>query len=234
MLKMITSKKAFTLVELSIVIVIIGLIIAGVTAGRALVRDAKLRSVVSQVNQYKVALDAFRLQYNALPGDMTNATSYWNTTVTTTNGNGKNGIEWGGASDTNESTRAWQHLSLAGLIIGSYAGTALNVGSVPGYNVPQSPFVNGGYWFWTNSPRQYVIWGGTSTPAGPSQAAIISGKDASNIDRKIDDGLRTTGNITGGTGQLPAPSLSCGIGSSYRMTDDITCYLFFITSRSVR
>ncbi len=229
-----TNLKAFTLVELSIVIVIIGLIIAGVTAGRALVRDAKLRSVVSQVNQYKVALDAFRLQYNALPGDMTNATSYWNTTVTTTNGNGRNGIEWGGNVSTNESTRAWQHLSLAGLINGNYAGTALSVGSVPGYNIPQSPIVNGGYWFWANSPIQYLIFAGTSTPAGPSQAAIISGKEAASIDRKMDDGLPTTGLITYSNGQIPPAPFTCNIGSTYRMTDDISCVLRFILSKTVR
>jgi prepilin-type N-terminal cleavage/methylation domain-containing protein len=59
----------FTLVELSIVIVVIGLIIGVVTAGQSLVRQAQIRSVLNDVNKYKTAWNAFKLQYDALPGD---------------------------------------------------------------------------------------------------------------------------------------------------------------------
>ena len=63
------SKRGFTLVELSIVIVIIGLIVAGVTAGQSLVRSAKLQSLVSKINEYSTAYNSFYLQYNSLPGE---------------------------------------------------------------------------------------------------------------------------------------------------------------------
>lgn len=70
--------KAFTLVELAIVIVIIGLIVAGVLAGQGLVQQAQLRSIISEQDQIKVALQNFRLIYDAEPGDFDDAYTYWN------------------------------------------------------------------------------------------------------------------------------------------------------------
>jgi prepilin-type N-terminal cleavage/methylation domain-containing protein len=71
--------SAFTLVELSIVLVIIGLIIGGVLAGRDLIRAAELRSLVSEVERYNSAVNAFKLKYNCLPGDCATATNFWPT-----------------------------------------------------------------------------------------------------------------------------------------------------------
>lgn len=69
--------KAFTLIELSIVVVIIGLIVAGVVAGQSLVKQAKIRGVIQNWQKYTAAVTAFQLQYNTIPGDMPNASSYW-------------------------------------------------------------------------------------------------------------------------------------------------------------
>lgn len=114
-------KKGFTLLELSIVLVIIGLIIGGVTAGQDLIRAAELNAVNNQINQYRVAINTFKLKYNQLPGDMTNAQSYWpscvDNGVNTCNGDGDGVVIFG-----SEGYRFWQHLSLAGLIAGSYNG----------------------------------------------------------------------------------------------------------------
>ncbi len=64
------TKRGFTLIELSIVLVIIGLIVGGVMVGRDLMEAATLRSVASQLQSYQVATNTFRLKYNALPGDI--------------------------------------------------------------------------------------------------------------------------------------------------------------------
>ena len=135
---------AFSLVELSIVLVILGLLVGGVLTGQSLVRASELRSVSVDYQRYTAAMLGFRDKYFALPGDMNNAVKFWgaaagastdgmdatcaallvaSTSKTTCNGDGNGVIS--DASYSNEGYevyRAWQHLSNAGLIEGQFAG----------------------------------------------------------------------------------------------------------------
>ena len=70
-------QRGFTLVELSIVLVIVGLLMGGVLVGRDLVRKAQLRTVLTDLEEVQSATRLFSEQYNALPGDIPNATDYW-------------------------------------------------------------------------------------------------------------------------------------------------------------
>jgi len=69
--------KGFTLIELSIVLVIIGLITAGIIGGQSLIHSAQIRSVISDVDRFRVAIATFEMQYDSLPGDLVNAKEYW-------------------------------------------------------------------------------------------------------------------------------------------------------------
>jgi prepilin-type N-terminal cleavage/methylation domain-containing protein len=60
----------FTILELSIVLVIIGLIVGGVLVGRDLIEAAAIRAQISQIEKYQAAVHAFQLKFNALPGDI--------------------------------------------------------------------------------------------------------------------------------------------------------------------
>ncbi|MFM9889203.1 MAG: type II secretion system protein [Rickettsiales bacterium] len=167
------AKSGFSLVELSIVLVILGLLTGGILAGQSLIRAAELRAVTTEYSLYITAVQSFRDKYFALPGDMTNATAFWgddntncadaavtNGTPGTCNGDG-NGqvIQAPAASTTGETFRFWQHLALAGLIEGTYTGQAgagtLNPGadSILGTNVPRSKLSNSGWasFYWGNS-----------------------------------------------------------------------------------
>jgi len=163
-------QRAFSLVELSIVLVILGLLVGSVLAGQSLIRAAELRSVTTQIDKYRAAAHTFRDKYFALPGDMANATQFWGeldpaiatcaATATTSgtatcNGDGNGRIRYDAAPSSgayfSETYRFWQHLANAGLIEGSYTGvgtglTATDVGTVAGINSPKSAISNAAWW----------------------------------------------------------------------------------------
>lgn len=129
----------FTLIELSIVLVIIALIIGGILTGQDLINAATVRAQLSQIEKYNTAIRAFQLKYNGIPGDMalSAANQFGLNTVGCTGGEGSrdgNGIiegYFGGVRilEYGEATLFWQDLSQAGLIEGSFpSGGVYNSG----------------------------------------------------------------------------------------------------------
>lgn len=150
------QRTAFSLVELAIVLVILGLLVGGLLAGQSLIRASELRSVGTDLEKVKTAIHAFQDKYFALPGDMTNATSFWGKDATncnaqtgtaatpgTCNGDGDRKF---GSTLSPEAFRAWQHLAFAGLWPGNWPGTAsiaagqTVAGDNPGTNLPAARY----------------------------------------------------------------------------------------------
>lgn len=73
------KQNGFTLIELSIVLVIIGLVIGGIMAGKTLIRSAQLRKLISDKVIYETAFYAFQNKYNCIAGDCPNATDFLGT-----------------------------------------------------------------------------------------------------------------------------------------------------------
>jgi len=161
-----TASAGFTLVEMSIVIVIIGLLIGGILMGQNLFHAAHIRSVYTDAQSYITAIGYFHDKYESLPGDMYNAESVWGTAAagaacditnnsdkTTCSGNGNGRIEWGvvvgaAGTETNEMFRAWQQLNNADMIAFKATGIAGGAGTydaVPGSNVPSSRITGAGF-----------------------------------------------------------------------------------------
>jgi prepilin-type N-terminal cleavage/methylation domain-containing protein len=146
--------EGFTLVELAIVLVILGLLVGGVITGQNLIRAAELRSITTEFAAYQTAVMTFKDKYMALPGDMTNATDFWGamtncgvaspsgTGTQTCNGNGNGRIEGPSAAGrTGEMFTFWQQLANANLIPGQYtgiAGAAAAHQTLVGVNAPSS------------------------------------------------------------------------------------------------
>lgn len=213
-------KHGFSLVELSIVLVILGLLTGGILTGQSLIRSAELRSVTTEEGRYVVAVQSFRNKYLALPGDITNATSFWNeqaagaacastasTTSLTCNGNGDGLINY--STNSNEMFRFWQHLANAGLIAGSYNGVRLetNDRSTGAGNAPQGRFGQS-YWFIEDGvPREAgntryfrAIYGnyfmhGSLSNNNPPALPLISPAELWSVDTKVDDGRPATGSL---------------------------------------
>mgnify|MGYP002781057813 CR=1 FL=1 len=204
------QKTGFTLLELSIVLVIIGLIVGGVTVGSEMIRQAELSKVVHELQQIETAMHGFKLKYNALPGDLSNAKSYWPDNsqfagFATPNGNGDGVLA---ESNTQvEKYGAWQHLALSGFMTQSFSGAAP---AVPGVSVMGSALEGGAYQFRCTLATQCVSTShfgrtgnfitlatmdasNTNFPVGP----LLSTPDAQSIDAKMDDGIAHKGRVFG-------------------------------------
>lgn len=226
-------QSGFSLVELSIVLVILGLLTGGILGGQSLIRAAELRSVMSDHSRYTAAVMSFRDKYFAYPGDMRNATAFWGTAAScpnaasntvTCNGDGDGTIDYDNSVDSPfEGYRAWQHLANAGLIEGNYTGEFNASLYTPGINAPRSRISNATWGLWWVQTRAMTGWG---PPSGGTLLAIgsISGsaagrwhnplfkpEEAWNIDLKMDDGRPFTGATNSmGSATIYAPNCTDG------------------------
>lgn len=206
-------KNGFSLVELAIVIVIIGLLIAVLSGASSLIRSSRISSVISDVQGFKTAVNAFQKTYYTLPGDLTNSSSLWTTgtgsgqviAACANNGDGDRRIE---NANGPEYLCAWQHLALGGFIPGTYTGT--ENGATPkvtgGTNAPESKVEGATYimiYFdstamgWTiPKDANYVVFGSNGDASTLARTAITV-NEAWTIDSKADDGVASTGDILG-------------------------------------
>ncbi|MES2984499.1 MAG: prepilin-type N-terminal cleavage/methylation domain-containing protein [Pseudomonadota bacterium] len=222
-----SSRSAFSLVELSIVLVILGLLVGGILSGRSLIRASELRAVGTEYGRWVTATHTFRDKYFGLPGDLATATMIWGkdnvkctgdtgtTTVPgTCNGNGNGNINFNSATtgDTGEMFQYWKQLALAGLIEGTYTG--VNGGDadtvIIGTNGPMSK-VNQAGWaavhgtgvvalgvsYFSVSYASNLLLFGQATANDIPATAAIAPEEAWNIDTKMDDGKPGRGRIIG-------------------------------------
>lgn len=202
------SQSGFTLVEIAIVLVIVGLILGGVLKGQQMVNNAKVRNAIDQTTAIQTAVFAFQDRYRALPGDYSQAA----TNIPGVAGNG----DGNGFIATNaERGLFWQHLGVAGFISGSFNGAASgNVLTCPLATCPTNAFGGAMMYSWglfgsgsaTNSHELRI---GRTIPVG-----ILS-----EMDRKVDDGIPDTGSFRADT---QANLATCRSGTGPTSTYNIT------------
>jgi len=217
-------QHGFSLLELSIVLVIIGLIAGGIVAGSSMIRAAEMRSVMTDLERYKAASYTFRDKYFSYPGDIKNATAFWGTDVA--NGNGNGIVEEAGVGAP-EPTQAWEHFSLSGMIAGNFDGNYAASGDYRvGENVPEA--FSGSFYNYVSEGAS-TIYGepplshNTMRIQGVNFSSYLTAPEAWSIDKKIDDGIPDTGSIIGfgGVNTTPSPSI-------YLLdTDDVNSYVWF-------
>lgn len=132
-------QSGFTLIELSIVLVVIGLLVGGILVGDNMIKAASIRSQISQIDKYNAAVNAFRSKFNGLPGDLlpTQASAFGFVTRIGGAGHGDgNGILAGGNANATmacgETVLFWNDLSTAGLADGSFQGADGNYQGIGG------------------------------------------------------------------------------------------------------
>ena len=217
-------KKGFTLVELSIVLVIIGLLIGGILVGQSLINASKINKVIRQISEYDIAISAFKGKYKSLPGD---------TNVFPSVCCGWTGFKDGGITNA-EVWYAWNHLSLGvglknkfGQNYPTYSNSAsLTANECPQLDLDQDK-TQGRCLSLTStvsnntSPIVYRYISG-----GPGNAPTIGPLlpvDVLAIDQKIDDGIANTGNVY----HSAIASNNCADGGVYSVNSSaFGCYMY--------
>lgn len=197
-MKSMNAKKAqsgFTLIEIAIVLVIVGLLLGGVLQGQQLIENSRVRAAVNDFNGVPAGAFSYMDRYRRFPGDdlftPADRGGAWTTT----------GIVIGNASGTLDGAIAttfnptgevlafWQHLRAAGFIPG-------NPGTTGPQALPQNPF--GGLVGINSSAIQGM-------PAGVNKLCMnnVGGTAALALDGRLDDGVPNTGNFRANAAATP-------------------------------
>jgi prepilin-type N-terminal cleavage/methylation domain-containing protein len=170
----------FTLVEIAIVLVIIGLLLGGILKGQEMITQAKIKNVINDFNGITAAVNSYRDRYRTLPGDDKGAVARWGAGTTDGNGDGVIAGKYSAIGGPVESQLFWQHLRLAGFVPGG------------GYEQPRNS-------------TSGIIGVQTGDAAGnPALGAFsslimcttsIPDKVAGAVDTQMDDGLPNSGQV---------------------------------------
>ena len=210
------SQKGFTLVEIAIVLVIIGLLLGGILKGQEMITQAKIKNVIADMTGVSAAMYGYQDRYKALPGDDSRATRWTGADA----GDGDGIIEGAYLSTTatDESRNFWHHLRLAGFVAGT--GTDQPFNAVSGKMGVQTG--NGA----ADAPTAVLA----TLPATPGISGLmicsanLPDKIAISVDSQTDDGVGTTGNVRAMSQSSPNPATIAAAGSAYT-EDGVSSYV---------
>jgi prepilin-type N-terminal cleavage/methylation domain-containing protein len=217
-------QRGFTLVEIAIVLVIIGLLLGGILKGQELITSARVRNLADQNSGIQAAYYGFIDRYRQVPGDMLAAGPRGACNVIGNDVPGCPGAGVGGNGngrlddeDWGEASNAWSHLSAARFIQGSYTGNANSAATYAA--IDKSPAnVFQGYVMVTRSDEF------ETNASGASRLVYVFGRNIPvnvirELDLKIDDGqpqtgvLRSTPSSGGGLGDIAVRTAACIVAS---------------------
>ncbi|MFN7185069.1 MAG: prepilin-type N-terminal cleavage/methylation domain-containing protein [Alphaproteobacteria bacterium] len=211
-------QKGFTLVELAIVLVILGLLAGGILVGQDLIQAANTRNAIAQIGTYNTATNAFNSRYNGIPGDLRNVGNIFTGITNANGGNGQGdadglveGISAAGTVCTTntcltgESAGFFFSLARAGMISDPIAAavdyTAVTAAPVAVSALYPNSGFGGGVKITPHafSGRNYFVLSLQPTAAlaagSGTHAAGLSVANASNLDSKLDDGSANSGTV---------------------------------------
>jgi len=216
------KQRGFTLVEIAIVLVIIGLLLGGILKGQEMITQAKIKNVIADMSGVSAAMYGYQDRYRALPGDDKLATRWGLVPPPLTAGNG---VIEGKYVDvvTAESMLFWDHLRRAGFVSGSGGDNPFNAvsgkmgvqtsdGSAPG----SATFAAG------------VLSDG-ATPATVFTSLLLcsanlADKIAISVDSQMDDGDGKKGNVRAMKQAQPNPP-SVAVAADAYVEDGVSTYL---------
>jgi len=185
-------QTGFTLIEIAIVLVIIGLLLGGILKGQELITQARIRNVANDFQSMTAAINLYQDRYRALPGDDPGAAARWGIAAPTggTLGDGVIAGNYNSTTATDESRQFWLHLRRAGLVGGAVDDDTLPPNAASGRTGVQNAA--------QGIPGLVIC--SNNLPAKIAQA----------IDAQFDDGNAQTGTVRGNTGTAPAANAPAG------------------------
>jgi prepilin-type N-terminal cleavage/methylation domain-containing protein len=237
-----THSRGFTLVEMAVVFVIIGLLIGGVLRGTELINSAKARNVIDQQSGIQTAVLAFASRYKATAGDLTAAQAgfigsgvMFSGVVGSTGGDGLIALTQPGVI-SDESVLVFQNLSATGLLSCSTClptSTPVVAGNAIAGTANSPINANGGYLqYGTVTPASGTIgspwW--LDAAGGLARNVLLTGGGINDtilaqVDIKVDDGLPHTGTFRQSSGSGAAATASCvrSAGTAWQTSNTSNC-----------
>jgi len=216
------QQTGFTLIELAIVLVIIGLLLGGVLKGQELINSAKVKNLATDFKNIQVSIYGYQDKFKALPGDDYAVANHvtGGTVATTGTQNGVIQGAWDTATNGDESCVFWQHVRLAGLALGS-----TTVSCAAG-NTYQPRNADGGL-IGVQSVSGFTAVTVLPTAGGISGLYVICsdsipGKFAKQLDLTLDDGVGNTGFMRVVVNGTP----SVGVAAPVDETSYLVCMAF--------
>ncbi len=185
-------QSGFTLVEIAIVLVIIGLLLGGILKGQELINSARVRNLADTATGIQAAYYGFVDRYRRVPGDWGAASATVAIGQTITGGGNDNGrIDHASGTEWSEVNAMWEQLAQAGFIQGSYLGTAVTLPTNINNLAPLNAFNN---LMAVARASEYM-----SAPAG-NRLYLILGRGVPatvmrELDLKLDDGVPDRGDM---------------------------------------
>ncbi len=194
-----SKQKGFTLVEIAIVMVIIGLLLGAVLKGQNLINSARVRNMADQNSSIQAAYYGFIDRYRAVPGDMkavdATAAIGTNNLLNSVGGDGNGSLK---VNDYGEAAALWAHLSAANFIVGNYDGASAYTAKT---SAPVNAF-EGRVILWKTA--KYIK---TGESTATNRLGFIVGRNTpasvlAELDVKVDDGKPGTGVLRGSNGAV--------------------------------
>ena len=204
----IRRQQGFTLVEMAIVLVIIGLLLGGILKGQELITSARVRNIADQNSGVQAAYYGFIDRYRQVPGDWSRDSAVKAIPGVTHGGDSSGRLD--GVSPWDEGLALWEQLSKSGFIQGNYIGGNTKPTQDDVNLAPRNAF-NG--FLMLFSSADYSEPSG-STPSEKLNLILGTGIPVNviaELDRKIDDGLPQSGVVrqaVTGTGKFDTISQS--------------------------
>jgi hypothetical protein len=223
------NRVAFSLIEMSAVLIIISLIITATLKTKSILDNSRLDSIIADIKNYSQKAEEFETIYGGIPGDFANVAVLPSSSPAAVAGNG-NGI-----IDTSvEAMNFWRHMQIAGLITGNFDGLS----SLVAFD-PEQPNIPGGYPL-SRFPNAAITVANNATlglqysisfyPAADYKSPVFTPVYAYDFDKKYDDGNPDTGMIqaSDGTG---VPAGNCRTTGAYTISNSsVSCYINIFTN----